>query len=752
MMKRRSLHVIALAVLILAMGCTNDKKDAEQLFQEAQGLVQSGEEAAHRSFSEGLRLYEDAAGKAVTIIRRYPDLELAKGLQKGEKRLGSHTLEELRTVVIPALKDKAASERDFLTCALLLAKTIKDPQKRLLAFNRIASAKSAKLTDYEGIRKAIGTMEGSPLLAKTRVKIAEGLASFGKYEMALMTAREIGNASLRRSTLEAVATRMASAGACEKAVDIAREIKDPYFRDDALKGVALGCAKAGQWDRAAKMTDEFQDPKKKAETLTGIAEALAKGGRGEDASALLARAIAAAGTIDLPFAKSYVLGIVILRSPAMQPHHYDAVLEIVQGMGENTHKAFQLAGLAGRYAEAGKGDRARDLLSQALNMMDGIEYGPPPAIPRLDLAGYIARKYIDMGDYEKAMEIAESLKPTKQEQGLFGATRPLMLMATEFVKKGRYNEAYRILDWGEKGHEKVGPILRMHDEAMKSGQREQAGTLLSKALEATAAIGAMKQRADGYRDISRKFFDMGEKGKASIFLSKAIETTKHIMIDTKKMRSLQEILESPFLETRHCDEAVDLAEGMVGSPFQKKAFLMIAVKYAGLGQVENATGIVGGIENPGLRTKAMLDIGENQLKSGQRERGLATLAQAMTTAQGTAPKDGRSQVDMLLTFAGVYTRGKEKEKAAAILAQAEELAAGLEKAEERDSLFFIIAAMYMEMGKGKAALEAGKKIAHPEKEVDTLVMVSEGYEKSQREIGEDEKGVLHDIIKRALGS
>ena len=742
--------MITLAAVVLAIACTNDKQDAEQLFMEVEGLAQSAKAATGQSFSEGLKLYEDAARKAVAITERYPDLELTKGLRNGEKRVGPNTLQELRKVIIPTLKAKAAAERDFLTCALLIAKTIKDPQKKLLAFNRIVSAKSVKVMDYEGVMKAAGAMEDSPLMAKTRAKIAERFATFGKYEMALVTAREIGNASLRRRTLEGVATRMASAGACEKAVDVAGEIKDSFFRDDAFMEVALGCAKAGHFERAAKVTDDIQDPKKKAETLTGIAKASGKGGQVDDASKLLSLAIQAAGSIEVPFTKSYVLGIIILRSPYIQDHHYDEALEIVQNMGESTHKVFQLAGIAGRYADDGKKDRARDLLSQALEMSNRIEYGPPPAIPQVDLLGYIARKYIEAGDYEKALEIAKSLNPGKQEQSLFGATRPLMLIAEGFAKKGRYDDAYRVLELGGKGHEKVAPILRMYEESMKSGRRGHAYALLSRALEVTSTIGAMNQRADRYADISQKYFDMGEKGKASFFLSKALKTAEHIMVDTKKMRSLEKILKSPYLETRHCDEAIDLAEAMEGSPFQKEAFLMTAVKYAELGQVENAMGIVGGVEDPGLRTKALLDMGENQLKTGQRERGLATLAQAMTTAHGKAQNDVRSKVNILITFTGVYSRGKEKKMAAAILAQAKDLAEGLDKPDERDSLFFLIAAMYMEMGKGKEALETGKKIALPDKEVDALVMISDGYKKSQLKIGKDEKGILHNIITRVL--
>ena len=114
-MRKGLWHMITLAAVVLAIACTNEKQDAEQQFMEAEGLAQSAQAATGQSFSEGLKLYEDAAGKAVAITERYPDLELAKGLSNGEKRVGPNTLQELRKVIIPKLKAKAAAERDFLT-------------------------------------------------------------------------------------------------------------------------------------------------------------------------------------------------------------------------------------------------------------------------------------------------------------------------------------------------------------------------------------------------------------------------------------------------------------------------------------------------------------------------------------------------------------------------------------------------------------------------------------------------------------
>ena len=82
-MKGFSWHIITLAAVVLAMGCTNDKQDAEQLFMEAEGLVQSAQGATKQSFSEGLKLYEDAAKKAMTITEKYPDLENAGSTVSG---------------------------------------------------------------------------------------------------------------------------------------------------------------------------------------------------------------------------------------------------------------------------------------------------------------------------------------------------------------------------------------------------------------------------------------------------------------------------------------------------------------------------------------------------------------------------------------------------------------------------------------------------------------------------------------------
>jgi len=122
--------------LVLVVGCSSPNEKANKLFTEASQLVKKAQEVEKISYSDALKLYEKALRKIERITTKYPSSDLAVKIVQNKVNIGPYTIKEFKE----RIKLKSEAEKDPLACALLVVKTIEQPEKKIDALCAIADS------------------------------------------------------------------------------------------------------------------------------------------------------------------------------------------------------------------------------------------------------------------------------------------------------------------------------------------------------------------------------------------------------------------------------------------------------------------------------------------------------------------------------------------------------------------------------------------------------------------------------------
>ena len=132
-MKKHNLTIFCFITIVSVFsGCSTDPNEkANELYVEASQLMQSAKVEA-RSYFEALELYSNARKNLERISSKYASSNVAVRLMSGQTKISGFTLSEFEELE-GFLKPLVEAEKKPLTCALLVAKTIKDKSSKASA-------------------------------------------------------------------------------------------------------------------------------------------------------------------------------------------------------------------------------------------------------------------------------------------------------------------------------------------------------------------------------------------------------------------------------------------------------------------------------------------------------------------------------------------------------------------------------------------------------------------------------------------
>lgn len=296
-------------------------------------------------------------------------------------------------------------------------------------------------------------------------QIAEQAIAAGEFALALqgIDAMAQGWVEQRNRLLQAVAIGYAEAGQYDKAMPLVPPIDNSgsaAYRVRTLTAIAQQAAAAGESDRAdalidqaLQVTDTLETPSQKTDALTALAIAFAKMGRGDQAEQLQAQALQLAQSAGEPSHRGYLLRQMVQQyieagstrqaiatargmegeeeqsrllsevvTDLLESERVDTALPVIAALPKPEDKTRFLLEVADRYIARGEIDRATAILPRAFEVAQTIE-GPESRTiqvredlvvddtsDRGSMFEAIALKYAEVGQYNRAVEVARMLQ------------------------------------------------------------------------------------------------------------------------------------------------------------------------------------------------------------------------------------------------------------------------------------------------------------------------------------------------------
>src|SRR5262245_30944935 len=476
--------IIGCAALVLIAGCTGPEEKSDPLLAEATHLVRSAQEAERTSYATAFTLYREALSRVEALVSQYPPSPAADQLIRGEVKVGSYTLAELRDTVISQAKAKAEAEADPLACAVLVAETTEDVAARGRMLADIAG-KYANAGQHEQVVQKVKAA-GSAIYNVLGTLIGDYLDA-RQYEQALGIARVAEDAAVRDWALDWIARRRAEAGQYDQALQVIQTLEDPAAKAKALSVMAGKYTEAGQavlsvdWG-GWRVTERWLTP---GGPRWDPHFSLPPPYSAERAAELLAQALQVAETVSDSADKVGVLAEVARGYAAAG--RYDRARQIIDTISDIGLGARVLTALAFHQAAAGQTADAGELLSQALRT---VKASTDPSLNKVDILADIARGYVAAGQEERALQLAMTLRDPSVH------TRVVAEVARKYAIGGREEQALRLAHTIADAELRAQAIAVIARQYTAKGQGEKATALLVQVNEDLPAI-AREYAAEG---------------------------------------------------------------------------------------------------------------------------------------------------------------------------------------------------------------------------------------------------------------
>ena len=331
---------------------------------------------------------KEALAKVAIAYARVGKNEKALNIAKGIRKY-YYEAEVLAEIFSYHAKNGQTEEASkMLSQALRVAKKVKLSLLRSESFKKIA-LKCIEVGKYDEVIEIAHLIEQTFVKADVLVELASIYGNEGRKSESIQLLSQAtlaineSHPSFRNKLWEAISIRLAEIGEFDQALKLARALGFSQHGAGAVGGISAHYMKSGQSIKGTQMLDQaiqiaqgINDPMKKTEALITIAREYSKVGEEDKVSDILFQSYNAAETINSP----------PLIFPAL--------------------KAGVLVKISGEYLNLGLRDEAVELIEKAYEVASGKTHGRP--IPK-QLAP-IAVKYAEMGEYEKAFQIVESIR------------------------------------------------------------------------------------------------------------------------------------------------------------------------------------------------------------------------------------------------------------------------------------------------------------------------------------------------------
>lgn len=286
-------------------------------------------------------------------------------------------------------------------------------------------------------------------------------------DCAVQIAQAIDNLEGRSEVISLIAIKYAESGQLDVAVDLSETINDSYQRDQAQAALAAKCIEVGVPDYAEKLCDLIEDDTAYALATEGMAVAYAESGAFEDSIALAHRLTDSAPTLSRIALASVAIG------------HPVQALEVARSIDYPDLKAPVLVELAARALQDGRNAEAAELLQEATNAADKIEF----AEQRISILVSIASLDGKCGQAAQALNILARAHQRCKESEDLAKDSALAQIAGGFAELHRYDQADKVIEEIESPFQFAHANVKVALECYQAADSTRALTLFADALE-----------------------------------------------------------------------------------------------------------------------------------------------------------------------------------------------------------------------------------------------------------------------------
>ncbi|MDQ4122799.1 MAG: hypothetical protein M3209_15280 [Acidobacteriota bacterium] len=486
-------------------------------------------------------------------------------------------------------------------------------------------------------------------------------AESNPFDCAAFVAERIGSADGHAEAISAISSRLAAKGELDLAAQLADQIQDPHTRDIALTEIAARCAEFSDDEYGVQLSEAIEEYGFQQQALSNIAIKQAERGAFEEA-------LQTADSLDDPFV---TLGEVALRFA--RRGEWQQAEEIISRIDFPTVRVQILNELA--LIKINQSEDASEILSESLAETEQIEF----VEERIQLLLEIAARRIQAGQRDEAFSILENVRQLSDD--LEGRFRDQILTQISglYAHAGNFEQAEKMLP----------PIADKQQTALAHAaialEHQAAGDTEKGVQSLEEAYAVLKSQPDREIRDSRARFNL----MATI----AVRLAQF----GKPERAIEIALENPIDEMRN------------------SALGQIAAVCAAGSKDELAAQAVNSIGDLAPRAAALVLVSDGEIKNGDAEKSLQTLAEAHSLVEEVEQLPAR--VTVLNDIAVRCVERGERERAREVL---------------------------------RENLEIIRIILDETQQAISLANTAEIYEKFNLELTDAETGILRMIVRKKL--
>jgi tetratricopeptide (TPR) repeat protein len=292
----------------------------------------------------------------------------------------------------------------------------------------------------------------------------------GQYEQSLHVIESISNQTHKNDALSHIAYKFADANQYGYAVQAAKMITYKPLEHSVLTNICNRQAAAGQYDEAGKTLSETLQIAKSmkgagidsADVLLKEADMYISLGQKEETIKILSQAFQIVKSTGGDFEKGSRFKEIARDS--LKVGYYDLAFQVVEAL-KDEHLASTILGEIGvAYAQAGQIDKAKQVLSQALQKAQAVEDKSWREVTYRE----IAVRYSEIGQYEQAIETANLAK-----EFIVNKNEALEKIAVRMAKDGHLEKAIQLAE-DIKGYQRSSALDTIARYLVEAGDYDMA--------------------------------------------------------------------------------------------------------------------------------------------------------------------------------------------------------------------------------------------------------------------------------------
>jgi tetratricopeptide (TPR) repeat protein len=486
-------------------------------------------------------------------------------------------------------------------------------------------------------------------------------AESNPFDCAAFIAERIGSADGHGEAISAISSRLAARGELDLAAQLADAIQDPHTRDIALVEIAARCAEFNDDEYGVQLAGAIEEYGFQQQALSNIAVKQAERGAFEEA-------LQSADSLDDPFTTQGEIALRFARRG-----EWEQAEEILSQIDLPTVRTQVLNELA--LIKINQNEDADEILSESLAETEQIEF----VEERIQLQLEIAARRIQSTQNEQAFSILENVRQLAAE--LEGRFRDQILTQISglYAHAGNFEQAEKVLPPIADKQQTALAHTAIALEHQAAGETEKAAQSLE---EAYAVLKSQPERE--IRDSRARF---------NLMATIAVRLAQF----GKPERAIETALENPIDEMR------------------SQALGQIAAVCAANGNDELAGQAVNSIHDLAARAAALVLVSDGEIKNGETEKSLQTLAEAHSLVEEVEQLPAR--VGVLNDIAVRFIERGERERAREVL---------------------------------RENLEVIRIILDETQQAISLANTAEIYEKFDLELADAEREILRMIVRKKL--